>query len=302
MMLLIHAARRGVPKLALMSLALASLAFSPGTASAVLTLSLSSGNPALSGYPGPYGTVAVTATSTTMADITFTGLDSSPGGEHFLFGDGGSIGLNVNGTGISFTYDNVTQPQVVGGGTDAPSFSRDDGSNLDGFGAFNFVLDNADGFKNAFRTITLHLTATTANWTTDASVLTPNALGTLAGAHIFVANSDYTNTNNTGFAAQGNVTAVPEPSTLVAAASALVPFGCLLCAVGVGRRPPCPKRCDLVTVQRMAGAAPTWPGHPPVSRSAVPAYLPERPRVIAPGIGQVYQKRTSVANSLELFG
>lgn len=192
--------------------ALALAALTPTPASATLSLTLGAPNDGLEVFTGPYATLDVTRNSATTATITYTGLDSPVGGYHFLFGDGGSVGLNVNGTGVTYTFGNVTQPQSIGGGVKPPSFTRDDGSNLSDFGAFNFVLDNFDGFKNAFRTITLHLTAT-ANWATDADVLTGNAQGYLAASHIFVANEDYTNTQITGFAANG-VNPVPEPGAI----------------------------------------------------------------------------------------
>src|SRR5258708_4449637 len=66
-----------------------------GTASAAFTYSLDTGNSAISGYTGPYGTVAVTRDDNQHATIIATALNN--GGYNYLFGDGGTLGLNTNG-------------------------------------------------------------------------------------------------------------------------------------------------------------------------------------------------------------
>src|ERR1700732_1576273 len=59
-----------------------------------ITFNLTDGNSAISGYPGPYGSVLVNRTSTTTATITFTSLINS--GNIYLFGDGSTVDVNVN--------------------------------------------------------------------------------------------------------------------------------------------------------------------------------------------------------------
>ena len=195
-------------QLAVLTAVLFTLAAHPATA---LTISLNNANPAISGYAGPYGTVNVTWIDTTHAAFTFTALDS-PDGWHFLFGDGGTVGLNVNGA-VTVQGDipggdvqGITAPTGPQAGAVAPGpWSLDPGSNLDGFGSFSFVLDNFDGFTHAVRTISFTLVNTSGTWANESAILSPNSTGSTAGAHIFVANADYTNTTVTGFAANGSV-------------------------------------------------------------------------------------------------
>jgi len=165
----------------------------------LLTLGLP--NSGISGYTGPYATVNISLTDSTHAAITFTALDSA-GGQHFLMGDGGSVGLNVNGT---VTASSITAPQGPQFSSSAPILSLGGAGNEDGFGSFNFTLNNFDGFGYAFRTVSFTLTNTSGTWANDLAVLTANESGYLAAAHIFVANADYTNTNDTGYATNSSV-------------------------------------------------------------------------------------------------
>src|SRR5258707_4318856 len=77
------------------AVAIAALTGTLATSAFANTISLDTGNSGISGYTGPYGSVTVTWIDSTHAGITFTALDN---GYHFLFGDGGSVALNVNGT------------------------------------------------------------------------------------------------------------------------------------------------------------------------------------------------------------
>ena len=60
------------------------------------SFNLGVGNPAISGYPGPYVSVTVNRTNSTHATITFTSLTAA--GNIYLMGDGSSVAVNVNAT------------------------------------------------------------------------------------------------------------------------------------------------------------------------------------------------------------
>ncbi len=184
------------------------------------------GNPDLNGYSSPYGTLTVTlntaGTAATFAFTAATGTGPS-GAVQYLFGDGGSVGLNVNGA-FSWdgTFTGVNQPQS---GAQFPSFTQTSG-NEDGFGSFNFSLDNFDGYHYAFQSLTLTLTG---SWANVNSVLIGNNLGFFAAGHIFVTTDNYqTNTGVTGYAANGGQ--VPDGGTTV------MLLGAALGALGMARR------------------------------------------------------------------
>src|SRR3974390_1712124 len=71
---------------------------------ASFTFDLGTGNAAISGFSGPYAQVNVNLTSSTTATITFTSLTSA--GNIYLFGDGGTVVVNVNG---SYTLGTVSE-------------------------------------------------------------------------------------------------------------------------------------------------------------------------------------------------
>ena len=183
------------------------------------------GNPGINGYSSPYGTLNVTLnTAGTAATFTFTAATGTgPSGPvQYLFGDGGSIGLNVNGN-FSWdgTFTGVNQPQF---NAQFPSFTQSSG-NEDGFGSFNFSLDNFDGYQYAFQSLTFTLTG---SWADVNSVLIGNNLGFFAAGHIFVTTDNYqTNTGVTGYAANGTV---PDGGTTV------MLLGAALGALGMARR------------------------------------------------------------------
>jgi hypothetical protein len=62
----------------------------------LVTYYLTQGNPAISGYTGPYATVAVNRTDFIHATITFTSLTGS--GNIYLLGGASNIAVNVNAT------------------------------------------------------------------------------------------------------------------------------------------------------------------------------------------------------------
>lgn len=186
----------------------------PQPAGATWMLTLGTGNMAIGGYPGPYADVAVTRTSSTTATVVFT--SRVVGGNIYLFGDGGVVALNLNGT-ASWTA--TVGNSGTGFTTNAANLSGGGAGNEDGFGAFNFQLKNFDGFSYAYDTITLNLTKTDAgNWNNDHQVLTANAGGWSAAAHIFVTSSPADASNGalvTGYAGDGTAPPIPEPTSML---------------------------------------------------------------------------------------
>src|SRR5216683_1185551 len=75
-----------------------------------ISFDLTVGNPAISGFTGPYANVVVNRTSTTTATITMSSY--TVGGNIYLFGDGGTIGLNVNSS--NFTLSSILARMSAG--------------------------------------------------------------------------------------------------------------------------------------------------------------------------------------------
>ncbi len=190
------------------------------------SFNLSVGNPAISGYPGPYVSVTVNRTNSTHATITFTSLTAA--GNIYLMGDGSSVAVNVNAT--SWTLTNVTGLNSGTGFTPGP-YSNGGSGNVDGFGVFNQTINSFDGFGHSSSTIHFTLTNTSGTWATAAAVLAANSGGSLAAAHIFVTVSPANAVNgalSTGFAANGGQ--VPDGGTTV------MLLGVALGALGMVRR------------------------------------------------------------------
>src|SRR5437764_2879163 len=106
-----------------------------------ISLSLSTGNSAISGYTGPYGSVTVTWLDAHDASITFTA--NQVGNYQFLFVDGGSAAVNVHAS--SWTLGAISGTQV-GTGFQSPILSSGTPGNEDGLGTFNQQIDNFDSF------------------------------------------------------------------------------------------------------------------------------------------------------------
>lgn len=189
-------------------------------ASADYTFDLGLGNTAISGFAGPYATVDVALVDSTHANITFTSLANN--GYIYLMGDGGSVGVNVNAS--SWTLGAITGSNAGTGFSPGP-YSNGGGGNEDGWGSFNQTINSFGGYKNTSDTISFGLTNNSGTWANATDVLTGNASGYLAAAHIFVA-SDPANASGqalaTGFAANGGSSSVPEPGSLVILSSFLL--------------------------------------------------------------------------------
>ena len=184
------------------------------------TYTLNDGNSAISGFAGPYGTVDVHLTDSTHSTITFT--SNTVGGNIYLFGDGGTAGVNVNAT--SWTIGSITGSNA-GTGFSSCQCSDAGSGNLDGFGVFNQTIDSFDGFTHSSDTVSFTLTNTSGTWADSASVLTANASGDFVAAHIFVTASPANASNGalaTGFASTGTTTSTPEPASLILLASGLI--------------------------------------------------------------------------------
>jgi hypothetical protein len=108
------------------------------------------------------------------------------------------------------------------GGNANTAFSDGGSKNADGFGSFNQTTDNFDGFTAAVTSVSFVLSG---SWANAMSVLTANASGWLAAAHIFVIGDQ---TVLTGFAAGPG--SVPDGGTTV------MLLGAALGALGMARR------------------------------------------------------------------
>lgn len=185
-------------------------------AKADFVFDLTFGNPAISGFPGPYAQVDVNLTSSTTATVTFTSLLNS--GNIYLFGATSSVDVNVNAT--AFTLTGITGSNS-GTGFTPGIYSQGSAGNVSQFGVFNGIVDSFDGYTHSSDNISFTLTNTSGIWASAASVLAPNDGGYLAAAHIFVTTSPADASN--GALATGFAAGVPEPS-----ATLLLPFGGIL--------------------------------------------------------------------------
>ena len=172
-------------------------------------------NSAISGYTGPFAELDISLVDSTHADITVTSLTN--GNLIYLLGDSGIVGLNVTGTpSIIGGTGGITINNSLSGFTQGPITGIGSGT-VDGFGNFNLVIDNFDGYTHSGTSLSFELASTGVNWTDASQVLVANGTGYLAADHIFVA--DTTNLGAgalvTGYAGNGGSTTVPEPITLL---------------------------------------------------------------------------------------
>ena len=196
-------------------------------AKATTTYDLTQGNSAISGFPAPYGSVAVNLNAAgTVATITFTAAHT--GAFQYLFGDGSSAAVNVNG---AFTLNSITGTQLPGFGP--TTYSNGGAGQVDGWGQFSLTINSNDGYTSSSNSITLTLTKTSGTWSSDADVLTANARGAFVAAHIFVAAfpaDPNAGALTTGFASNGGAVNTPDGGTTV------MLLGVALGALGMARR------------------------------------------------------------------
>lgn len=155
----------------------------------LITTTLTDSN--LTGTTGPYGTVEINLNSAgTIATFTFT----SASGYELV--DSSIADLNVNSSDFSFTL--VTDPYFK-----SDSISTTKPTQVDGWGTFNFTMDNKGATGNAITSLSFTLTDLGgATWSSAADVLVDNAAGYAAAAHVYVTSTKGT----TGYAAGVNVT------------------------------------------------------------------------------------------------
>jgi hypothetical protein len=196
------------------------------------TSTITSGNDAISPYPGPYGTVTVDLTSSTTATVTFD--SGSSGGFTYLFIDTNAADLNVNASTFTATFVSATGPST--GGFASPSFVKFGSGNVDGQGSFNLTTTMFDGTDHASTQIVLDLTNTSGTWASAADVLAATGLDAAAHLVVFNSNSVVNGTQlATGFAGESGGSGAssgslpgPEPSSLALIGSGLFGFGALL--------------------------------------------------------------------------
>jgi len=168
--------------------------------------------------PGPYGDVCV-ALSGQVATITFT-ADTN-----YVFGDGGTAGLQINSTSFTPTSANGSTGFLVEklGGSDVTSASFKDfssGNYQAGLGDFNLILDNKS-FDTVADTLVFTVTNMGTAWSSVSDVLAANGSGFDAAAHVRWSLGP--SGANTTFVTEGAGTGiivgnpVPEPSFILAA-------------------------------------------------------------------------------------
>jgi len=152
-------------------------------------------------------------TSSVIATVTFTSDEVA--GNIYLMGDGDSVDVNVNAT--TFSISGILLGTNAGTGFTPGAFSDVGAAIVDGFGSFNLTVNDFDGYTHSADMITFTLTDTSGTWASASDVLTANALGFLAAAHIFVTTFPADASNAAlaiGFAAGTGPSPAPEPATL----------------------------------------------------------------------------------------
>jgi len=198
------------------------LVLAPGAkADGPLVVTIDTPNSGLSSTPGPYATVSVTLSGSTIhiavADypgFTFFGTSS---------GNNGMFGFNVVGSTTGLTATNFVSNEGSGAASGL-AWSNSSGQ-MDGFGNFNRIIYDAAGPSDkSFTDFSFDLDRT-GGFSSVYDVFELSCGGE-ACAH-FVIHVAPTNGNPTGFAGDGG-TQVPEPGTLALFGSGLLGLACVI--------------------------------------------------------------------------
>jgi len=194
------------------------------------TVTISVGNSAIGGYPGPYAHADVNLNGAgTVATITITGENHA--GNIYLIGGNTAVALNSNG---ASTVGSFTGTNSRSGFTPGPFSDGGAANNVSQFGDFTNTVTSAGGFMNTSDVISFTLTKSSGTWSSAANVLSANSDGFAIAAHIFVFDGTYDRGGdpngalNTGFAGAGpsvNPLAVPLPATAWMGGSLLSTLG-----------------------------------------------------------------------------
>jgi len=177
-----------------------------GASNAAASFQLNVPNPDVAGT-GPYADVSV-ALSNANKTATITFDSDTNGGYLYLLGAQGAVALNVNG---AYTFGSATGTSEFNPG----SLSNGGAAQEDGFGNFNLTVDAFDGFTHSFTEVVVTITKATGSWASATDVLTPNANGHLAAAHVLGCQTPCTSTEGAAFTGYASDPAtVPEPRTL----------------------------------------------------------------------------------------
>jgi len=204
--------------------------FSASVARADVVYILNNAN--FGGFSAPFGSVTVHLVDSNTATLTFT-ADQSHAGLTYLFGNGGTVAANFNGA-VNLVSMSAS---LTEGGVDGLTLGG--AGNEDGFGAFNFTINNTDGFADAVGSVTFTVDKATGTWGSENAILTNNANGNVVAAHIFICGVDPCATAAaranpallTGFVTNGSNPPVPEPASMI-----LLGTGLIGVATGLRRR------------------------------------------------------------------
>ena len=169
-----------------------------------------------SGFTGPFGTVTIDLTSSTTANITFTGTSA------YSFTDGSSAAVNINAS--SFSYALISDP----------FFKQFTSGSADGYGQFNLEIDQDNSSpSDRASSIQFSVTDTSGNWASATDVLALNGTGHDMAAHIYVESTG----NNTGFASSDGQINSNSPPPVPDGGSTMIMLGSVMTGLAfMGRK------------------------------------------------------------------